>query len=109
MKNNPAHKQRADGLLKPYYDVMFYAYCGTAYAIERKLDDRREARTVAASVLRKRRTSGHTVAILERGTAWDCQTSERYGLIPDTAGVLEMVERRAIRRMGSDVQPPWPT
>ena len=95
VKNDPARKHRADDPLKRYYDLMFYAYCGTAYAIERKLDDRREARTVAARVLRKRRTSGHTVAILEHGTAWDCQTSEDCALIPDTAGVLEIVERHA--------------
>jgi hypothetical protein len=73
------------------FHLKFNAHCGMR-TIDEEFVSREEGREKAATVLRRRRDSGHQVSTIDKGTYWECGEPEDCMMVPDTAGMLTLAE-----------------
>lgn len=69
------------------YHLKFAAYCGMGWTIG-SFEERGEARSEAASILRQRRSDGYAIATLKQGREWEVLEPEDSVLVPDECGQL---------------------
>jgi hypothetical protein len=75
------------------YRVTFHTYSGFR-SLDETFDSRQEARDFCATMLRRRRDTGHYCTALDWGE-WEAQEPEDCALVPDTAGYLTLDPREA--------------
>ena len=73
------------------YHLKFNAHCGMT-TIDEEFLSKEEGREKAAGILRRRRDSGHQVSTINKGSYWECGEPEDCMMVPDTAGMLTLVE-----------------
>ena len=80
------------------------AHCGMGYYLER--GTREECRSVIVVFLKKQRAEGFRVTVLERGERWELTEPEDSAMVPDTAGILELIppERYACSECRGDYE-----
>ncbi len=73
------------------YKLKFVAHCGMSYNItdELNLD---EARQEIASLICLKREKRYSVNTLEKGKEYEFTEPKDYALVPDDAGILELVD-----------------
>jgi hypothetical protein len=69
------------------WSVSFRAFSGCSPEPE-SFEERADARKSVAETLRSRRSSGHIVRTLERGTRWEVSEPDSSWMVPDSAGSL---------------------
>ena len=87
------------------YVLNHHAYCGMP-GIPESFDDRAEARTAAADMLRRYRRR-YSVIVLERGERWEVLEPEDSGMVPDDCGTIDLDhEQHECRECGSLCETP---
>lgn len=75
------------------YTLNFSSFSGMTWRIAN--GEEKECRKAAATILKKRRNSGHFVRKL-KSNIWECQEPENCFMIPDTAGKLSLSKQETV-------------
>jgi len=89
---------RTERLPADTWALRFSAYCGMSYDIVTG-ETLPGARSALADLLRRRRRTGHAIAVIEPGQHFECQEPEGSALVPDNAGTVRLVQEtvKAVR------------
>ena len=72
------------------FKVSFAAYCGMVWPLHDDPADYRDARSIAAHLIRMRRRDGLRATVLESGARWEFTEPEDAMMVPDEAGVMTL-------------------
>ncbi len=77
--------------LNTHWRLIHAAYCGMSIP-QGEFEDRADARSAAAQLIRLRRREGYPVSMLNRGWRWEIEEPENCMLVPDECGVLMLCQ-----------------